>query len=121
MRCTRRHQGPPRRPASCFVESDGVPLAELDDFLLDLDPCGTANDDVDLLLPLVLVTERDAEAGRELHQAQAERLAAERPTGEASLELCRHPEVRCLVLDLPEVLLRIAAHLSDPDRDGGTT
>src|SRR6266540_6783391 len=102
MRCTRRHQGPPRRPHRVLVESDRIPLAELDNFLLDLDPCGTANDDVDLLLPLVLVTERDPEAGRELHQAQAECLAAERTTGETSLELCRHPEVRRLVLELPE-------------------
>jgi hypothetical protein len=33
-----------------------------------------------------LVAERDAKAGLELEEAQAERLAAERPAGEAGLE-----------------------------------
>src|SRR5207247_1901992 len=101
-------------------EPDRIPLAELDDVVLDLDPRRAANHDVDLFLPLVLVTEGDAEVRRELHETQAERLAVERPAGKASFELGRHPEVRCLVLNFPEVLLRIGAHSGISDRDAQT-
>src|SRR5215203_4281471 len=39
-----------------LVEPDRIPLAELDDLAVDLDPGGAADDDVDLLLALVLVS-----------------------------------------------------------------
>src|SRR5205823_10076793 len=58
-----------------LVDPDRVPLRQVDDLVLDLDPARAADDDVDLLLPHVLVTERHAEAGRERDEAQAERLA----------------------------------------------
>src|SRR5205823_6066575 len=96
-------------PHRVLVEADRVPLAELDDLVLDLDARRPADDDVDLLLALVLVAERDAEPGRERDQAQAERLAADGRPGEAGLELRRHAELRRLVLHLTEVLLRVSA------------
>ena len=58
----------------------------------------------------MLVTERDAEVGRELEEAQAEGLAPERRPGEAGVKLSRHAEFRRLVLDVTKILLRIAAH-----------
>jgi len=57
------------------------------------------------------MTEWDAEAGRESHEAQSELLAPDRVASETGLELGRHPEVRRLVLHLPEVRLRMAAHV----------
>src|SRR5436190_4095683 len=69
-----------------LVESDRVPLAELDDLVPDLHPRGTSYDDVNLLLGLVLVAERDAEVRRQRHDAQPERLAAEQPPGAAALQ-----------------------------------
>src|SRR5918995_1434050 len=101
-----------------LVEADRVPLAQLDDLVLDLDPCGTANDDVDLLLPFVLVTERNAEVRLERHQAEAEILAFELPAAEASLHLVGHVELRRCVLDVfPQIFLRVSAHVLDSRRD----
>src|SRR4051794_14968587 len=57
-------------PHRALRDADRVPLRELDDLVLDLDPAGAADDDVDLLLGLVLVAEGDAEAGREREQAE---------------------------------------------------
>src|SRR6266545_7927823 len=58
----------------------------------------------------MLVPERHAVIRRERHEAEAERLAADRRPGEARLELLRHAEARRLILDVPEVLLRVSAH-----------
>ena len=60
--------------------------ADLDDLVLDLDPRRAAHDDVDLLLPLVLVPERDAEVRVELHVAEAEAFALDRPAAESRLD-----------------------------------
>ena len=73
-------------------EADRVPLGEFDDLVLDLDAGGAADDDVDLLLGLVLVAERDPEPGLEREEAQPERLAARSPGGRsapASRRACR--------------------------------
>src|SRR5262249_10325627 len=99
-----------------LVDANGVPLAELDHLVLDLDPRGSAHDDVDLLLVLVLVAERDPEAWIELHQAQTESLAVERGAREAGLKCVRHVEPRRGVLDVPQVLLRVPAHADDSVR-----
>src|SRR3954447_5958259 len=97
-------------PHRVLVEPDRVPLAELDDLVSDLHPRGTSDDDVHLLLGLVLVAERDPKCRRQREQAQPERLAADRSPREPRLHLLGHAELRRLVLDLPEVLLRITAH-----------
>jgi len=90
--------------------SKRIALGDLDDLVVDLDPPGPANHDVDLFLSGVLVPERDPEAWVELHEAQAERLASERRAAEASLQLRRQVELRRLVLDLSQALLRVSSH-----------
>src|SRR5439155_26575109 len=97
-------------PHRVFVESDRVPLRDFDDLVVDLDASRASYDDVDLFLRRVLVTERHPEVRCQLQQAQTERLAAERRTSEASVHLLRHAEVRRLILDVPEVRLRVSSH-----------
>jgi hypothetical protein len=50
------------------------------------------------------------EPGVELQDAEPESLAAEVGAAEPGIHLLWHAEVRSLVLDVSEVLLRVAAH-----------
>ena len=70
--------GPASTHRMVFVaETDRVPLGDVDDVVLDLDPPGATDDDVDLFLLRVLVAERDPEVRREREEAEAERLSAD--------------------------------------------
>src|SRR5947207_2405593 len=97
-------------PHRVLVESDRVPLGDFDDLVVDLDAPRAAHDDVDLFLRHMLVTERHPEVRCQLQQAQAERLAPERRTRAASIHLLWHAELRRLVLDLSQALLRVSSH-----------
>src|SRR5215217_4916286 len=55
----------------------GVPLSQVHDFVLDLDPRAALDDDVDLFLVDVLVAKRHAVAGFELEVRHAALLEAE--------------------------------------------
>src|SRR5438034_6529565 len=52
-------------PDGVFVDAHGVPLLEVPDLVLELDPRAAVDEHVHLLLVLVLVREGDAEAGRD--------------------------------------------------------
>src|SRR5262249_53157138 len=65
------------------ADAHGVPGAELEDVVLELDPGVAVDDDVDLLLLGVAVAEGDAVARRDLEVAQARVLELQRLAGEA--------------------------------------
>ena len=83
--------------------ADGVPGAELDDLVVELDARAAGHDDVDLFLVGVAVAEGHAEARRRLEVAEAGVLELQSPAGEARLEVGRVAELGRLVLDLLEI------------------
>src|SRR5205085_7925966 len=93
-----------------LVESHRVPLLDVDDLVLDLDPPGAPDDHVHLFLGDVLVPEGDAESRLETEEGEAQRLAADRGAREPGLHLGRHLELRRRVLDAAQVRLRVTAH-----------
>ena len=105
-------------PHRVLRDPDRVPLAELHDLVLDLDPRRALDDDVDLFLVRVLVAEGHSEVRVELHMAHAQRLARELAPAKPRLELVRHPELRGLILDVfLEVRLRVVGHAPDSRSD----
>ena len=95
----------------------GVELAELEHVVADLDPRAAADHDVDLLLVLVAVAERDAEARREPEVGQAGAFEAQRPAGEPRLHLAGHSELRRHVVDVRKALVCVVAHARRRGRD----
>jgi hypothetical protein len=77
-------------PHRVLIEPDRVPFLESDDLVFDLDAGRSAHNDVDLLLPDVLVPERNSEAWREREEAQAERLS---PSGVRANRACISPGI----------------------------
>src|SRR5919198_5513054 len=83
-----------------------IPLLELDDLVVELQPPAPAQDHVHLLLLLVRVAIRKAIAGRDALVAQAGLLEPERLGRQAKLQVRRAvesgPEVLEVLLDVPE-------------------
>src|SRR5439155_463775 len=96
------------------MQTHRVPLLELTDLVLDLDPGAAVDEDVDLLLLLVLVPEGDPEPRRHPEIAEPGVLEPEWHAGHASLEIRRQAEVRCLVVDIVfEVDVCVVGHGAD--------
>src|SRR3954449_4258229 len=84
-----------------------VPLAELDDLVVELHPPAPAHDHVHLLLRSVRVAVRKAVAGRHALVAQAGSLELERLRRQAELQVRRAVEVGSDVLQVLEVPERV--------------
>jgi trehalose 6-phosphate phosphatase len=91
-------------------DADEVALGEIDDVVADLHPPAATDDDVHLLLVSVRVPERHSEPGGEDLARHAERAAAERLPGKASLEARREAESHGSVVDVLEVEVRVCRH-----------
>src|SRR5437867_360693 len=81
-------------------------------------PFAAAEDDVDLLLLPVAMSEGAARVWRQALVAEPGLLALERPCGEASLEARPHIERLGRVLQLLEVPDRVARHAAPLSRAG---
>ena len=96
------------------MKPDRVPLPQLADLVVDLDPRAPADEDVDLFLLLVGVPPGNAEAGSEAQVAQPRVLHPERDAGHARLDVAGQPEVGRLVVDVfLEVDVGVIAHGDD--------
>jgi hypothetical protein len=87
-------------------DTHGVPLPELDDFVVELHPSAPAHDDIHLFLRLVRVAVREPVAGRDALVTQAGLLEFQRMGSQAELQLRRTieigPDVRQVVLEVSE-------------------
>jgi hypothetical protein len=97
-------------PHRVLVDPNGIPRLEVPDLVLDLHPRAAADEDVDLLLVLVLVAERQPESGRHSAIADTRVLEAQRDAGHPELEVRRKAEVRCLIVGVLEVEMGVIAH-----------
>src|SRR5712691_7934385 len=88
-----------------------VPWVQLEDLVVELQACAPVDDDVDLLLFVVRMSERNAKVRLEPEKADARVLQLERDSRCAVFHVRRHVELQRLVLDLFfQVQLRIVGH-----------
>jgi hypothetical protein len=90
-------------------DADRVPLRELDDLVLDLDPPGTGEDDIHLFLLAVPVAERLPEVRRQLLVAEAEVREGQVLLRKAHFHAVDAEALRG-VRDVLDVLDRVIAH-----------
>src|SRR5664280_1513617 len=99
-----------KRPHHLRGDPYHIPLAQLDDLLVELHAPGAADDDVGLLLLAVVVTHSRPIAGRVVEVADAELSRVEMLASEARLDL-RHTRASDIV-DFLQVLHAVAGHSS---------
>lgn len=95
-------------PCHARADADGVKGRQLDELIVELDSSGAVDDDVDLLRSPMPMGECLALSGLDREEMHPGLLGAEVPPGEASFLVGRKPLLGREVLDVAEVLLRVA-------------
>src|SRR6266545_16954 len=98
-------------------DTHSVPRLQVEDLVVELQARAPVDDDVDLLLLVVRMSERNAKVRLEPEKADAGVLQLERHARRAVFHVRRHVELRRLILDIfLHVQLRVVGHRTSSSR-----